>query len=173
MTGSKRWSYKLRNDGDLGADWRHSVSTERVSDESHWKDLTPPRREPHHRLLPTDLQLQRQRRPPGARSRPMPARSAGGVPANGGHLDALPQPLQRSPQIRPARGRSSRRSRARQLSALDTQTRLEGGLELEFNRFDLPGGGALQRLDSTGSRAHLDGAATVARQPMGGGATCG
>ena len=72
VTGSKRWSIKLRNDGDLGADWRYSVSTERVSDESHWKDLTRRVESRTTACCPPTCNCSASRRPPGARSRPMP-----------------------------------------------------------------------------------------------------
>ncbi|MFO1228427.1 LPS-assembly protein LptD [Roseateles sp.] len=165
VTGSKRWSYKLRNDGDLGADWRYSVSTERVSDESYWKDLTRRVESRTYRLLPTDLQLQRQQETAWGQVETYARVQRWQVLQTVDTSTRYLSPFQRSPQI------GLRAATAADEAVLDSfrpwgrKPRLEGGLELEFNRFDLPGGALTSQAGSTGSRAHL--LAHVAA-PMGG-----
>lgn len=161
--GRSRWGVKLNNDGLLG-DWRYRLKGERVSDDDYWKDLSRRVESQTPRLLATDLTLNRQRE------------LSWGVIDTYARLqrwqtlqgsDALAQfdsPYQRSPQV------GIRVTTAADEAVLDSfrpwgrKARLEGGLELEYNRFDLPGS-ALAGQPRGGQRAHALGHVAA---PVGG-----
>lgn len=133
-----RWSLKLNNEGLLG-DWHYRLKSERVSDDDYWKDLSRRVESQTPRLLASDLNLNRHKE------------LSWGVIDTYARLqrwqtlqgsDALAQfdsPYQRSPQL------GIRVTTAADEAVLDSfrpwgrKARLEGGLELEYNRFDLPG----------------------------------
>jgi LPS-assembly protein len=137
--GRSRWGLKLNNDGQVFGDWRYRLKSERVSDDDYWKDLSRRVESQTPRLLASDFTLNRQRE------------LSWGVIDTYARLqhwqtlqgtDALAQfdsPYQRSPQI------GIRVTTAADEAVLDSfrpwgrKARLEGGLELEYNRFDLPG----------------------------------
>lgn len=161
--GSSRWSLKLNNDGHFG-DWRYRVKSERVSDDDYWKDMSRRVESQTPRLLATDVNLNRQRE------------LSWGVIDTYARLqrwqtlqgtDALAQfdsPYQRSPQI------GIRVTTAADEAVLDSfrpwgrKARLEGSLELEYNRFDLPGS-ALPGQPRGGQRVHALGHVSA---PLGG-----
>lgn len=138
--GRSRWDLKLNNDGRFG-EWRYRLKSERVSDDDYWKDLSRRVESQTPRLLASDFTLDRKRE------------LSWGVIDTYARLqhwqtlqgtDALAQfdsPYQRSPQV------GIRVTTAADEAVLDSfrpwgrKARLEGGLELEYNRFDLPGSG--------------------------------
>lgn len=138
--GRSRWDLKLNNDGRFG-EWRYRLKSERVSDDDYWKDLSRRVESQTPRLLASDFTLDRKRE------------LSWGVIDTYARLqhwqtlqgtDALAQfdsPYQRSPQV------GIRVTTAADEAVLDSfrpwgrKARLEGGLELEYNRFDLPSSG--------------------------------
>nr|WP_255719314.1 LPS assembly protein LptD [Pelomonas sp. P8] len=161
--GQSRWSVKLNNDGHFG-DWRYRLKSERVSDDDYWKDLSRRVESQTPRLMATDLTLKRQKE------------LSWGVIDTYARLqrwqtlqgtDALAQfnsPYQRSPQL------GVRVTTAADEAVLDSfrpwgrKARLEGSLELEYNRFDLPGS-ALAGQAPGGQRVHALGHVAA---PLGG-----
>lgn len=140
VTGRSRWAWGLKQSGLGPMDWRYQIDAERVSDDGYWKDfphgiasLTP-------RLLSTDLRSSRNINS-----------SLGDLKVYGRmqqwqvlqDLDpnaVIATPYQRSPQLG-ARW------------ALTQPQHLDAGLEVEYNRFDLPREAAPLPLP-TGSRVH-------------------
>ncbi|HEV6968450.1 LPS-assembly protein LptD [Roseateles sp.] len=161
--GHSRWDLKLNNDGRFG-DWRYRLKSERVSDDDYWKDMSRRVESQTPRLLASDFNISRQRE------------LSWGVIDTYARLqrwqtlqgtDALAQfdsPYQRSPQI------GVRVTTAADEAVLDSfrpwgrKARLEGGLELEYNRFDLPGS-ALAAQARGGQRVHALGHVAA---PVGG-----
>ncbi len=162
--GRSRWSLKFNNDGKVFGDWRYRLKSERVSDDDYWKDMSRRVESQTPRLLATDFTLNRQRE------------LSWGVIDNYARVqrwqtlqgtDALSQfdsPYQRSPQI------GARVTTAADEAVLDSfrpwgrKARLEGGLELEYNRFDLPSS-ALAAQARGGQRVHALGHVAA---PLGG-----
>lgn len=158
-----RWSLKLNNEGLLG-DWRYRLKSERVSDDDYWKDLSRRVESQTPRLLASDLNLNR-RRELSWGAIDTYARLQRWQTLQGS--DALAQfdsPYQRSPQL------GVRVTTAADEAVLDSfrpwgrKARLEGGLELEYNRFDLPGS-ALPGQARGGQRVHALGHVAA---PLGG-----
>lgn len=163
MFGHSRWSLKLNNDGGFG-DWRYRLRSERVSDDDYWKDMSRRVESQTPRLLASDLNVSRHKE------------LSWGVIDSYARLqhwqtlqgkDALSQfdtPYQRSPQI------GVRVTTAADEAVLDSfrpwgrKARLEGSLELEYNRFDLPGS-ALAGQARGGQRVHALGHVAA---PLGG-----
>jgi LPS-assembly protein len=161
--GHSRWGLNLNNDGHLG-DWRYRLKSERVSDDDYWKDLSRRVESQTQRLLASDFTLNRQRE------------LSWGVIDTYARLqhwqtlqgtDPLAQfdsPYQRSPQV------GIRVTTAADEAVLDSfrpwgrKARLEGGLELEYNRFDLPGS-ARPGQPRGGQRVHALGHVSA---PLGG-----
>ncbi|MCY4757317.1 LPS-assembly protein LptD [Pelomonas aquatica] len=161
--GHSRWSLKLNNDGGFG-DWRYRLRSERVSDDDYWKDMSRRVESQTPRLLASDLNVSRHKE------------LSWGVIDSYARLqhwqtlqgkDALSQfdtPYQRSPQI------GVRVTTAADEAVLDSfrpwgrKARLEGSLELEYNRFDLPGS-ALAGQARGGQRVHALGHVAA---PLGG-----
>lgn len=161
--GHSRWDLKLNNDGAFG-DWRYRLKSERVSDDDYWKDMSRRVESQTPRLLSSDLNVSRRKE------------LSWGVIDTYARLqhwqtlqgtDALAQfdsPYQRSPQI------GVRVTTAADEAVLDSfrpwgrKARLEGGLELEYNRFDLPGS-ALPGQAGGGQRVHALGHVAA---PVGG-----
>ena len=169
--GQSRWSLKLNNDGKLG-DWRYRLKTERVSDDDYWKDLSRRVESQTPRLLSSDLSLGRHRELSWGAidtyARVQRWQTLQGTDA----LSQFDSPYQRSPQV------GVRLTTAADEAVLDSfrpwgrKARLEGGLELEYNRFDLPGS-VLARLlpdgrpvqSQSGQRVHALGHVAA---PLGG-----
>ncbi|MFT7721263.1 MAG: LPS assembly protein LptD [Roseateles sp.] len=150
--GRSRWSLKLHNDGQLG-DWRYRFNSERVSDDDYWKDLSRRVESQTPRLLASDFVLNRQRELSwgviDTYARVQRWQTLQGADALA-HFDS---PYQRSPQV------GIRVTTAADEAVLDSfrpwgrKARLEGSLELEYNRFDLPGS-ALPGQPRGGQRVH-------------------
>ncbi len=161
--GHSRWDLKLNNDGAFG-DWRYRLRSERVSDDDYWKDMSRRVESQTPRLLSSDLNVSRRKELSWGVIDTY-ARLQHWQPLQG--TDALAQfdsPYQRSPQI------GVRVTTAADEAVLDSfrpwgrKARLEGGLELEYNRFDLPGS-ALPGQAPGGQRVHALGHVAA---PVGG-----
>ncbi|WP_457418812.1 LPS-assembly protein LptD [Roseateles sp. P5_E7] len=136
--GHSRWSFKFNNDGQLG-DWRYRLKSERVSDDDYWKDMSRRVESQTPRLLASDLNISRHRELSwgviDTYARVQRWQTLQGADA----LARFDSPYQRSPQV------GMRVTTAADEAVLDSfrpwgrKARLEGGLELEYNRFDLPG----------------------------------
>jgi LPS-assembly protein len=136
--GHSRWDLKLANDGAFG-DWHYRLKSERVSDDDYWKDMSRRVESQTPRLLASDLNISRQKElswgviDTYARLQHWQTLQGTDVPSQ------FDSPYQRSPQI------GVRLTTAADEAVLDSfrpwgrKARLEGGLELEYNRFDLPG----------------------------------
>ncbi|RTL36384.1 MAG: LPS-assembly protein LptD [Burkholderiales bacterium] len=162
--GRSRWSLKFNNDGRVFGDWRYRLKSERVSDDDYWKDLTRRLESQTPRLLASDFTLNRQRELSwgviDTYARVQRWQTLQGTDA----LSQFDSPYQRSPQI------GVRVTTAADEAVLDSfrpwgrKARLEGGLELEYNRFDLPGS-ALAGQARGGQRLHALGHVAA---PLGG-----
>lgn len=161
--GSSRWSLKLNNDGRFG-DWRYRLKSERVSDDDYWKDMSRRVESQTPRLLASDFNINRQKELSwgviDTYARVQRWQTLQGTDA----LAQFDSPFQRSPQI------GVRVTTAADEAVLDSfrpwgrKARLEGGLELEYNRFDLPGS-ALAGQQRGGQRVHALGHVAA---PLGG-----
>jgi LPS-assembly protein len=161
--GHSRWSLLLNNDGAFG-DWHYKLKSERVSDDDYWKDMSRRVESQTPRLLSTDFKLNRQRElswgviETYARVQRWQTLQGTDVPSQ------FDSPFQRSPQL------GVRVTTAADEAVLDSfrpwgrKARLEGGLELEYNRFDLPSS-ALAGQQRGGERVHALGHIAA---PLGG-----
>lgn len=161
--GRSRWGLKLDGDGQLG-DWRYRLNSERVSDDDYWKDLSRRVESQTPRLLAGDFSLKRQRELSwgviDTYARIQRWQTLQGADA----LARFDTPYQRSPQV------GVRVTTAADEAVLDSfrpwgrKARLEGGLELEYNQFTLPGS-ALPGQARGGERVHALGHVSA---PLGG-----
>lgn len=161
--GRSRWGLKLENDGRLG-DWRYKLDSERVSDDDYWKDMSRRVDSQTLRLLSSDFRMSRQRELSwgfiDTYARIQHWQTLQGSDA----LAKFDSPYQRSPQV------GVRVTTAADEAVLDSfrpwgrKARLEGGLELEYNRFTLPGS-ALPGQARGGERVHALGHVSA---PLGG-----
>ncbi|MEO6280813.1 LPS assembly protein LptD [Roseateles sp.] len=161
--GHSRWSFKFNNDGQLG-DWRYRLKSERVSDDDYWKDMSRRVESQTPRLLASDLNISRHRELSwgviDTYARLQRWQTLQGSDA----LARFDSPYQRSPQV------GIRVTTAADEAVLDSfrpwgrKARLEGGLELEYNRFDLPGSAQAGQLPG-GQRVHALGHVAA---PLGG-----
>lgn len=161
--GRSRWSLKLNNDGNFG-DWRYRLKSERVSDDDYWKDMSRRVESQTPRLMASDFNLSRHRELSWGAIDTY-ARVQRWQTLQGTDLTAqFDSPYQRSPQI------GARMTTAADEAVLDSfrpwgrKARLEGGLELEYNRFDLPGSARAGQA-SGGQRVHALGHVAA---PLGG-----
>ncbi|MGQ3052181.1 MAG: LPS-assembly protein LptD [Roseateles sp.] len=161
--GRSRWGLKFNNDGVLGG-WHYRLKSERVSDDDYWKDMSRRVESQTPRLLAGDFRLNRQRELSwgviDTYARIQRWQTLQGSDA----LTQFDSPYQRSPQF------GIRVTTAADEAVLDSfrpwgrKARLEGGLELEYNRFDLPSS-ALPGQARGGQRVHALGHVSA---PMGG-----
>lgn len=162
--GSSRWSLKLDNEGHLG-DWRYRFKGERVSDDDYWKDMSRRMESQTLRLLSNDFTLNRHRELSwgviDSYARVQRWQVLQGTDATA----QFDSPYQRSPQV------GVRIATAADEAVLDSfrpwgrRARLEGGLELEYNRFDLPGSALAGQQPRGGQRVHALGHVAA---PVGG-----
>lgn len=164
VAGRSRWDLSLKNDGSFGDDWRYTVRAERVSDDDYWKDMPQRLQSKTQRLLSADALLERRKSYNwGEWQSYLRVQQWQALQGTDPTVQFL-TPYQRSPQI------GTRLTTASDDAVLDGFTpwgrkaRLEGALELEYNRFDLSPD-ALPSQTQTGQRVHLLGHASV---PMGG-----
>ena len=162
--GSSRWALKLNNQGNFG-DWRYRLKSERVSDDDYWKDMSRRVDSQTPRLLASDFSLNRQRELSWGVVETY-ARVQHWQNLQGTDTTAqFASPYQRSPQI------GVRLTTAADEAVLDSfrpwgrKARLEGSLELEYNRFDLPVSALAGQAGSGGQRVHLLGHVAA---PLGG-----
>lgn len=159
-----RWALNLQQDGQLPLDWRYRVRAERVSDDEYWKDLPKRMQSLTQRLLLSDVQLGRDRKTSWGEAHAYGRVQRWQVLQGSEALANFDAPYQRSPQV------GLRLNTAADDAVLDgfvpwvRRARLEGAVELEYNRFDLP---SLTQLSPnqrkamaegrlyTGQRAHL------------------
>ncbi|WP_235537944.1 LPS-assembly protein LptD [Pelomonas sp. Root1217] len=162
--GRSRWSLKLNNDGHVFGDWRYRLKSERVSDDDYWKDMSRRVESQTPRLLANDFTLNRQRElswgviDTYARVQRWQALQGTDVPSQ------FDSPFQRSPQIGVRVTTSADEAVLDSFRPWGRKARLEGGLELEYNRFDLPGS-ALAGQARGGQRVHALGHISA---PLGG-----
>ncbi|MFG6429933.1 LPS-assembly protein LptD [Roseateles sp. LYH14W] len=158
-----RWSLKLNNDGQLGG-WHYRLKSERVSDDDYWKDLSRRVESQTPRLLASDLALNRRRELSWGTIDSYARLQRWQTLQGSDALARFDSPYQRSPQL------GIRVSTAADEAVLDSfrpwgrKARLEGGMELEYNRFDLPGS-ALAGQAPGGQRVHALGHVAA---PVGG-----
>lgn len=162
----KRWALNLANSGELGMDWKYRLNAERVSDDNYWKDLPKRISSPTQRLLASDLQLGRMHSFSWGEATAY-ARVQQWQLLQGTDLAArFESPYQRTPQIGVRLSSAADEGVLAGFIPWGRKARLEGGLELEYNRFDLPRE-ALSTQLMTGSRVHALGHVSL---PMGGAA---
>ncbi len=173
-----RWDLRLSHDGELMDDWRYRWRLERVSDDEYWKDMPRRLQNVPQRLLPADFSLSRLRSY-GWGEMQTYARMQRWQALQG--LDVAAQfetPYQRSPQVGLRLNTQADDLVLAGFRPWGRRARLEGGLELEYNRFDLttsrqlldpsdPLGKKLLPVPNTGERVHMLGHVSL---PMGGAA---
>jgi len=164
VEGRSRWDVNLAQDGSLGDGWRYNIKGERVSDDDYWKDMPQRLQSRTQRLLETDAGVEhRSQLGWGEVQSYMRVQQWQALQGTDPTVQFL-APYQRTPQI------GLRLSTAADDAVLDGFTpwgrkaRLEGSLEMEYNRFDLSPD-ALSTQTQTGQRVHLLGHVSV---PMGG-----
>ncbi|MDT8999433.1 LPS assembly protein LptD [Paucibacter sp. APW11] len=163
VVGRSRWDLSVEHRGSLGERWHYEFQAERVSDDDYWKDLSNRVKSKTPRLLSSNLNLGREDSYSWGDAQ-WYARVQRWQALEGSVLeDQFISPYQRSPQLG-----LRLNSRADDLvlggfRPWGRRTRLEGGMELEYNRFDLPGGMLTRQptaaqsgaVDPTGQRLHL------------------
>lgn len=162
-----RWAFHVLQDGELGMNWRYRVRAEHVSDDDYWKDLPERIKSQTQRLLQADVQVDRRREwswgEAHAYARVQHWQTLQGLDP----LTRFDSPYQRSPQI------GLRLNTAADDSVLDgfrpwgRKARIEGAVEFEYNRFDLPSSAPASQVRAGGQRVHL---LAHASAPMGGAA---
>lgn len=165
VMGRSRWDFRTDLKGQL-MDWRYELKSERVSDDEYWKDLRRRMVSPTPRLLSLDAQTHREFQL-GWGELQTYARVQRWQPLQGTDTDAqFASPYQRSPQIGVRLNSQADDVVLAGYRPWGRRTRLEGGVELEYNRFDLPSG-RLSDQTQTGERAHVLGHLSL---PMSGAA---
>ncbi len=171
VEGRSRWLVDLAQDGSLAHDYRYQIRAERVSDDDYWKDLPQRLHSKTPRLLEQDAQFSRDHELSWgdiqSYLRVQHWQSLQGTDVTTQFIT----PYQRTPQI------GIRATTKADDAVLDGFTpwgrsaRLEGSLELEYNRFDLAGDAlGVQRAAGqvqTGQRVHMLGHISA---PIGGAA---
>lgn len=161
--GSSRWGLKLANEGVLG-DWHYRFKGERVSDDDYWKDMSRRVESQTPRLLASDFNLSRRKELSWGTIDTYARLQRWQTLQGSDALARFDSPYQRTPQL------GVRLTTAADEAVLDSfrpwgrKARLEGGLELEYNRFDLPDS-ALAGQAPGGQRVHLLGHVSA---PLGG-----
>lgn len=154
VMGRSRWDLRLNNQGEVLPEWYYSIQSERVSDDEYWKDLRRRMASQTPRLLSTDVNTQREfdfgwgQLNTYARVKQWQALQ---VPEA---EDRFASPYQRSPQIGMRLQTEADDSVLAGYLPTGRRARLEGGVEVEYNRFDLPGG-KLDNQTQTGERMHM------------------
>ena len=154
VRGGDRWAVRLGGQAEPVAGLRAQWTSERVSDDDYWKDLRRRIASPTPRLLTSDLQLQQTGDWGDALAWQGYARvQRWQVLQTTEASTQIVAPYQRDPQV------GLRLSSRGELGLLagfmprQHRPRLEGGLELEFNRFTLPSS-ALPGQTPGGERLH-------------------
>jgi LPS-assembly protein len=162
----QRWAAKLNNKGVLAQEWQYQLRAEQVSDDDYWKDMPNHIDSDTQRLLATDLQLGR-RYSLGWGDAQTYARVQRWQLLQGTDTQSqFASPYQRSPQIGARLSSLADEGVLSGFTPWGRKARLEGSVEVEYNRFDLPSE-ALATQTQTGSRVHLLGHVSL---PMSGAA---
>jgi LPS-assembly protein len=149
-----RWALNLNQSGGLIKDWRYQLRTERVSDDEYWKDLPERIDSDTQRLLSSDLQLNRSGRYRWGEAQTYARVQRWQVLQGTDTATQFESPYQRSPQVGLRLSSLADEGVLSGFTPWGRKTRLEGALELEYNRFDLPAS-VLSSQTQTGSRTHL------------------
>lgn len=166
VANRSRWALNLAQDGEFARDWRYQLHAERVSDDDYWKDMPRRVRSQTQRLLSSDLRVSRNKELSWGDIQTYARVQRWQVLQGSDPLVRFESPYQRSPQV------GIRLTTAADDAVLDgfrpwgRKARLEGALELEYNRFDLPQDKLVSQLQ-TGQRVHMLGHVSA---PMGGAA---
>jgi LPS-assembly protein len=166
VAGRERWAAKLDNKGVLAQDWQYQLRAERVSDDDYWKDLPKRIDSDTQRLLSTDLQLGRQYSLGWGEAQSYARVQRWQVLQGIDTQSQFASPYQRSPQLGVRLSSLADEGVLSGFTPWGRKTRLEGSVELEYNRFDLPPE-ALSSQTQTGSRVHVLGHISL---PMSGAA---
>ncbi len=154
--GQDRWSAQLRARGELLPGLRTRVAMETVSDDDYWKDLRRRISSPTPRLLAREWLAERSGHwgtaTAGANWQAYARMQAWQVLQTVETATRITAPYQREPQL----GLRLRSGSEFDLGFLPARqrTRLEGSLELEYNRFTLPRTAQAGQL-AGGERVHL------------------
>jgi len=166
VVNRSRWALGLNNSGELAHDWRYQLRAERVSDDDYWKDLPKRLNSPTPRLLSSDLQLGRNRSFGWGEAQVYARVQHWQLLQGTDPLARFESPYQRTPQVGVRLATLADENVLAGFTPWGRKARLEGAVELEYNRFDLPGE-ALSGQTQTGSRVHLLGHVSL---PMSGAA---
>ncbi|MCV2362236.1 LPS assembly protein LptD [Paucibacter sp. DJ1R-11] len=150
-----RWALNVLQDGELGMDWRYHVRAERVSDDDYWKDLPERVKSQAQRLLMADLQLDRRREWAWGEGHAYVRLQRWQTLQGQDALARFDSPYQRSPQIGLRLNTSADDSVLDGFRPWGRKARLEGSIELEYNRFDLPESAPASQLRAGGQRTHM------------------
>lgn len=154
VAGRSRWDLRLLSQGDFSDTWRYDINAERVSDDDYWKDFRRRMSTQTPRLLQQDFRTQKDYNfnwgdvQTYARVQHWQALQ---VPEAS---DQFTTPYQRSPQIGMRLQTGADDSVLAGYLPTGRRARLEGGVEVEYNRFDLPTG-SLSSQTQTGERVHM------------------
>jgi len=154
LMGRGRWDFRLNMDGNVGDGWSYKSRVEQVSDDDYWIDMPSRMKSATPRLLPTDFQLSKSSSFNWAQVQTY-ARVEYWQALQG--LDPTVQfatPFQRTPQVGLRLNSSADDVVLMGYRPWGRPAQLEGGLELEYNRFTRP----LEHLISDpdgGERVHL------------------
>lgn len=166
VAGRGRWALDLHNSGELPAGIDYKLASERVSDDDYWKDLPKRIKSSTSRLLATDLQLERRHEFSWGAAVLYAREQRWQVLQGTETASQFESPYQRSPQLGVRLSTQADEGVLAGYLPWGRRSRLEGTLELEYNRFDLPNE-ALSSQTLTGSRVHMLGQLSL---PLGGAA---
>lgn len=153
LTGQRRWAARIDQQGSLGMAGRYLWRAERVSDDDYWKDLPRRLTSQTPRLLGSDFRWQRDWSQPWGDVQAY-GRVQRWQPLQGADLSTrFRSPYQRSPQLGVRMNTQADDLVLAGYRPWGRRARLEGGFELEYNRFDLPSS-ALSTQTQTGTRLH-------------------
>lgn len=166
VANRSRWALNLNQEGDAGMDWRYKLRSERVSDDDYWKDMPRRVQSQTERLLASDLSLTRKRELSWGEIQAYARIQRWQALQGTDPVTKFETPYQRTPQI------GIRVTTAADDAVLDgfrpwgRKARLEGALELEYNRFNLSPDALVDQFQ-TGQRVHVLGHLSA---PLGGAA---
>lgn len=162
-----RWALDLAQQGEVGRDWRYMIRSERVSDDEYWKDLSKRLQSQTPRLLATDLRFGRTVQREWGEAQAYARVQAWQALQGADPLTRFETPYQRVPQVGLRLATEADDAVMAGFRPWGRRARLEGAVELEYNRFQLPREALSSQLSSqpNGERAHLLGHVSL---PFGG-----